>query len=333
MVLGGTYFLNSDNTQIADGQVKPWIEILKSGVSELSFDGAKIVRQLKTGDELQAPTIIKTNGIGLANIYFPNGSVARLDSDTELVLEQGSYDGKDKTLRVKILLSFGRVWSKIFELATPQSLWEVRTAHVVATVRGTAFGVEYLSDKTTIVGSEHSVSVTMIDPKTNAIIEDYKITLSEDQVMAISDESIEAVINGVAAIASAVRKSDPEKVLQSEWVERFEAADEALKEKIENIDEIESIKEIRKIILSDNPAKQKRVEILKSLETVEIRKEDLNKLPIEIEEPIDTSIQTRTESIIESFNGIIKEPESTKEPEPEILKIDSIDSSLNTIKL
>src|SRR3989344_3454966 len=129
LVLGSVYFSNIDNTQIADGQAKPWIEVLKPGFSEISFGGAKTIRQLKTGDELQAPTIIKTNNVGLADIYFPNGSVARLDSDTELVLEQGSYSGKDKTLRVKILLSAGRVWSKIFELATPQSLWEVRTAH------------------------------------------------------------------------------------------------------------------------------------------------------------------------------------------------------------
>jgi len=185
VVLGGIFLFGGDKSAPVDTGALPWVEVLKPGV----FSAA---RELKTGDELRTPATIKTNSTGLANIYFPDGSVARLDSNTELVLEEGSYDGADKTLRVKML-----------ELATPRSSWEVKTANAVATVRGTAFGVEYISGKTTVVGSEHSVAVANLDQNTSTI-------LLESQVMTVAD--------GVVEVRA-------KKSLEAEWVERFESAD------------------------------------------------------------------------------------------------------------
>ena len=204
VVLGGIFLFGGDKSAPVDTGALPWVEVLKPGV----FSAA---RELKTGDELRTPATIKTNSTGLANIYFPDGSVARLDSNTELVLEEGSYDGADKTLRVKMLLSVGRVWSKILELATPRSSWEVKTANAVATVRGTAFGVEYISGKTTVVGSEHSVAVANLDQNTSTI-------LLESQVMTVAD--------GVVEVRA-------KKSLEAEWVERFESADGKVEEPVE----------------------------------------------------------------------------------------------------
>ena len=50
----------------------------------------------------------------------------------------------------------GQAWSKIISLATPDSVWEVRTSTAVATVRGTAFGMG--TDGNPVIGSENKVA-------------------------------------------------------------------------------------------------------------------------------------------------------------------------------
>ncbi|MBI5152990.1 MAG: FecR domain-containing protein [Parcubacteria group bacterium] len=118
----------------------PWIEVVILPVFVSNIDGS-FKRELKTGDEVGVGAIIEVKKGGEANIYFPDGSIARIDQGTKITIDAASFDPTSKTLVVKVQLLIGRVWSKIFSLTTPESTWEVKTANAVATVRGTAFSM------------------------------------------------------------------------------------------------------------------------------------------------------------------------------------------------
>ena len=138
---------------------KPWVEVLSSRVSLWNTSTNTETRELKTGDEVGVGSTLHVDTNGLANIYFPNGSVVRLDKDTTLTITEASYDSSNDSVAVKLSLSLGRVWSKVVSLVTPDSVWEVETANTVVTVRGTAFGVQVAKNgKSTVVGSEGKVA-------------------------------------------------------------------------------------------------------------------------------------------------------------------------------
>lgn len=150
-------------------EIPAWIEVKKSRVSELSKNG-EVLRDFKTGDAISNGMIIDSDSNGSAFIHLPDGSIARLDSKTKLTINEIKFEGSDKILLARFSLLTGRVWSKILQLATPQSIWEVKTANAVATVRGTSFGISFIKDKTNVVGLENKVAVSPIDPKTNEVI-------------------------------------------------------------------------------------------------------------------------------------------------------------------
>src|SRR3989344_3550950 len=86
-----------------------WVEVISPTVSAV----AETKTELKSGDEVKSGATIETDKTGLAVIHFPDGSLARIDSETTLTLDETRYDPTDRTLRVKISLALGRVWSKI----------------------------------------------------------------------------------------------------------------------------------------------------------------------------------------------------------------------------
>ena len=63
----------------------PWIEIIIPSIFESDADG-NVLREFKNGDEAQIGNTIEVKNGGLANIYFPDGSVVRASSGTKLIL-------------------------------------------------------------------------------------------------------------------------------------------------------------------------------------------------------------------------------------------------------
>jgi len=138
--IGYTIFSQRSSKFVGESILKPWIEVVVPPAFVSNEEGS-FKRELKTGDEVEVGAIVEVAKRGEANIYFSDGSVARLDGGTKISINAASYDPRSKTLVVKVQLLIGRLWSKIFSLATPESTWEVKTSNAVATVRGTAFGM------------------------------------------------------------------------------------------------------------------------------------------------------------------------------------------------
>jgi len=227
---------------------KPWIEVLAASTTLYDAEG-KVVRQLLTGDELEPGSIIGTNKNGLANINFPDGSVARLDSNTKITLEVGDYDAASKTLTVRIKLATGKMWSKILKLATPGSFWEVKTSNAAAAVRGTAFGMTYLNGKTRIFGSQNQVAAKPLDPNTGEPLLMKETIIGEEKYLVIDSSLIgslrsdKSIVDLTAEIVSA-----PGQFLEEDWIKRSIEADEQIDGRLaefvgQGLSEIEAIVE------------------------------------------------------------------------------------------
>lgn len=198
------------------GPAQAWIEVMSAEVFLLTEEGGVVQHMLQSGDELNAGAVIATDTAGRAIVHFPDGSLARIDGDTEFILEVGDYNQSDETLTVAITLSSGRIWSSIVELVTPVSLWEVKTANAVAVVRGTAFGTEYINGASRVIGSENAVAVIPIDPVTNKRVEEAAVVITPEKFVEITKE-------GVAPI-----RDIPEEIKEATWVKQAKEADAAL---------------------------------------------------------------------------------------------------------
>ncbi len=303
-VLGGIAAItkNLKNPELSDELSKPWIEVVQPAVFELAENQKDEVRELLTGDELSEGAVISVGKAGLVNIHFPDGSVARLDGGTKLVIEKGTYDPESDTLSVTLNLVWGRVWSKIVGLATAEAHWEVKTSTAVATVRGTAFGVEYVEEgKSNIVGYENKVEVAMVDPDTKKIMVGIKMLVGPEKLLEVRKEAVaemkkrlakneikesgSAMVSSAGAILMEV-KSAPKAMMDKEWVKRGIEEDRKLEEKINRIketvkDNVEARKEMRKELREDFIGK------------INERRETLKEKQAEVKAPISIPTQGR----------------------------------------
>ncbi|MDO8492939.1 MAG: FecR family protein [bacterium] len=161
---------------------KPWITITKGEVSGL-----------KSGDSLDYPITLVVSTDGEAKVHFLDGSVLRLDSGTTITLNDGNYDKASGAISVKVSLAVGKVWSKVIDLATPASVWEVKTSNAVATVRGTAFGMSSEGGHSKMFGSQHTVALQVIDPKTGERVGKEPIILSEGKFVEWTNDDVEKI--------------------------------------------------------------------------------------------------------------------------------------------
>ena len=215
---------------------RPWIEVKAPRVVEHRGAEGEVLRELATGDELSSGATVESFEGGRANIYFPDGSVARLDQNSKLIVQEGMFDEKTSTLRVRLNLLFGRVWSKVISLSTPDSVWEVKTSNAVVTVRGTAFGVEYEKGKSRVVGGEKKVVVIPIDPVTAKPLPVAELVVEEKRFVVIDASAVKR-LSGVPGLAAEMLApvAAPRDVFEEEWIKRSLDEDRRTNERIQEL--------------------------------------------------------------------------------------------------
>ena len=194
----------------------PWIEIVASSLKEQTGDG-EFIRELKSGDTIAKERVIVADASGVADIHFPDGSVARLDSSSELTIEEASFSAETETLRVRLTLLVGRVWSRAMQLASPESLWEVETANAVATIRGTAFGVEYSAGASSIFVDQNEVSFVPRDPETKELLKNASVIVRPQEFVKVKSDDMPKLREKTIALTPA---KAPEAVQNAGWIKR-----------------------------------------------------------------------------------------------------------------
>ena len=145
-IVGLFWFMQTPNT------VKAQLIIESGDIQVKHAAGSWISAQ--NGMDLYQSDSIKTGVNASASIVFFKSSIIRLDSNTEINLQEmmQNADGAN----VKINQNAGRTWNSISKISGIDN-YEVQTPTTVASVRGTAFVVIVDTNGTTYYGVEHGV--------------------------------------------------------------------------------------------------------------------------------------------------------------------------------
>jgi hypothetical protein len=224
---------------VAELPTKPWIVITNPEVFVLYPDGS-VMKKLTNGESLDYPLTLSVSKEGKASVHFLDGSVLRLDSGTKVTLNEAVYDKDSGNISVKVSLALGKVWSKVIELTTPESVWEVRTSNAVATVRGTAFGMGTDGNKSRMLGSEHRVAVKPIDPKTGKEVGREAVILDEGKLLEWNNDDIELFKTDKKVIVAADIKASATVAGTSidkdrEWINENESEDKKVQADVDEL--------------------------------------------------------------------------------------------------
>jgi len=223
---------------------KPWVEVVTASATAIDMQGT--ITSLESGDEITVGSVIKTNATGVVLIHFPDGSFAKLDPNSSITITETSYDKSSGALNVHITLGAGTLWSKVLDLVGVSSSWKVETSNAVATVRGTSFMTSVSKGKTRVVGIEHSVAVTPLQPDTRQPL-GREVEVTTEAQVTIDDTRIPALASGKEQLTTAPVSADiPTSGAYKTFKERekqFDTLRDSLKEKSEN--DIEFRREFR----------------------------------------------------------------------------------------
>ncbi len=128
---------------------------IRQGIAEIKSDGEWVTAQ--NGMELKLGDSIRTLNNSLASIIFYDSSVVRLESNTEVNIQELISNKNTTTISLK--QQTGEIWSKVLKLAGMETDLNIETPTTVATVRGTAFGVVIEGNSTEVVVAEGKVGV------------------------------------------------------------------------------------------------------------------------------------------------------------------------------
>ena len=159
-----------------EAEVVATIEILSDAglVSALAPDSKNWI-EVYNGQKIPAGTKIMTDNIARAQLVFPNGTITRLDKNTEVELTSL----QQAPSKIKVSLNLGRIWSRVTKILGKEELYQTETDTVVATVRGTSYGHELRGKKSIIMVAESNVDASCQKIKQAIRVkEGYKVDLT-----------------------------------------------------------------------------------------------------------------------------------------------------------
>jgi hypothetical protein len=121
-------------------------EVVRGGARVAAVDGL----ELESGDQVTVTT-------GTVYLTYPDSGASRLDAGTEIIL---STDADQKGLVMELELLAGRIWTRFERVFGSSEYYAVSSNGVVATVRGTAFGMSVLNGDVDVQVADHEVAVT-----------------------------------------------------------------------------------------------------------------------------------------------------------------------------
>lgn len=142
----------------AEGAERVHVEVAQ-GQAERRAANSDTWEPISGSAEVRSGDHIRTGEDGGAQIRWGDRGVTRLDPNSEVTVD--TVEGGDALLSasLKLHLESGRIWNRMLKVLDLDGGMSVETSDVVATVRGTAFGVGKKDDSTEIAVTESVVSV------------------------------------------------------------------------------------------------------------------------------------------------------------------------------
>ena len=122
---------------------------------------------------------IKTGKDGHAEILMDDGSMVKLEKNTEITIRELAADYQTRSISSSLFLWFGRALSNITKFTSKNSRFRISTPTLVAGVRGTEFIVESTDSNMTEVGVfDGKVAVGSLD-KEGKLIKESEVFLAK----------------------------------------------------------------------------------------------------------------------------------------------------------
>jgi len=137
----------------------------------------------KTGFSIRETDVIKVGLASRVSIILKDGSVIRLEADSEVLVAKLTYK-ESKIDDASFRLISGKMWSKVEPLQDSAS-WQVETPTVVAAVRGTQFNTRYTNKSSDISVYSGKVGVALLKNLTGE-----KLLLKDNQFI-LRDEVLD----------------------------------------------------------------------------------------------------------------------------------------------
>lgn len=156
---GGMYFVKkmiADQGQTAEVPVAV-LRVERGSATVVSGSASQEVTtetQVGTGDE------ITVSSDGRAALYWDGHGRTLIDAGTKLRVEEASRPAGPDSIKAKILIDIGRTWTRIEQVLDVGSEVSAATNDVVATVRGTSFGVDRTGGTSAIRVKESKVAAS-----------------------------------------------------------------------------------------------------------------------------------------------------------------------------
>lgn len=151
---------NQASDSSSEKVVEAVVDIIRGAVSvRVANDEAWQKIEEKTA--IAANTIVKTGESSIAEITFPDGSVARLAPETILKVEK--FPKSIDQSRTDLRLYGGEVWNTVLKVKGRNADYRVQTDNALALVRGTSFDVAYAKGKSRILVNESNVEAITND--------------------------------------------------------------------------------------------------------------------------------------------------------------------------
>jgi len=147
-VMGLLVFLAPNTTQGKDtlaqgtltaGNNQAKAAILSAVQGDVSVDSGSGYKSAVSGASLLVGYKVKTGPTGKATIAFYDNGLMRLDENTEIEIKSLSSDGHNASVGLE--QDSGSTWNRVLSIAGKTN-YQVQTPDAVATVRGTAFGLD-----------------------------------------------------------------------------------------------------------------------------------------------------------------------------------------------
>lgn len=160
LVFGVGYFVSktlSEQSQRSDAEAAVAVLRVERGFATITTAGIEQSvasddeTEVKTGDE------IVVSDDGRAAIVWDKHGRTLIDAGTRLRVTEAERPSGD-SLRARLLIDIGRTWTRLERILDLDSEVSVGASNVVATVRGTSFGMERQGSETSVKVTESSVA-------------------------------------------------------------------------------------------------------------------------------------------------------------------------------
>lgn len=119
------------------------------GRVEVSGDRGQTWRPLARGDRVDPRGQVRTGEAARVELVGGDGSRVRVGASGHLEIDRAASAPGRRTIGLRLWA--GRLWARVTKAQGPRSSFEVRTAHAIAGVRGTAFAVVARADLSAVV--------------------------------------------------------------------------------------------------------------------------------------------------------------------------------------